>query len=62
MTDHYGLEGLRTLDLNLRIEKTNEALELEISLIQANNLIIKNQVIIMQALVDIINEMQKSKD
>ena len=61
MEDHHGLEGLRTLDLNLRIEKTNKVLESGISLGQATGVILENQVILMQALVDIINEMQKPK-
>ena len=61
MTKHHGLEGLRTLDLNLQIEKT-EALkkdDYQISLMAANIYILNNQIVIMQALVDIINEMQK---
>jgi len=63
MAKHNGLESLRTLELNLQIEKT-EALkkdDYQISLMAANIYILNNQIVIMQALVDIINEMQKPK-
>ncbi len=58
---HHGLQGLRTLDLNLGIEKTGDLIKNShgISLNGADTVILSNQLAIMQALVDIINEMQK---
>jgi hypothetical protein len=55
------VEELKTYYLNLRIEKTKKILDLGVSLTPASfDVILENQIIIMQALVDMINEMQKS--
>jgi len=61
--EHYGLEGLRTLDLNVAIKKTETLVKKHggMGMNGSDMLIASNQAIIMQALVDIINEMQKPK-
>jgi DNA replication protein DnaC len=57
MKEHHRLEGLRTLDLSLRIDRTKKIITLNTSNIQLDE-ILGNQLAIMQALIDIINEMQ----